>query len=94
MAKTQPSALTPVIVEPRPPALLPAIQRDLAPYLPILRGAANLIAAAVVADFAARYAAPSIASGARQIIAPKPQSSQTILIEEQITIRRRVTYPS
>ena len=83
--------LTPIIVEPQENALLPAIREDLAPFLPALRGAAQLIAAAAVAEFAARYAAPAMIDQIRQIVAPAPQHKQTILVEEQTTVRRRVT---
>ena len=84
----------PTIVEPRSAELLPAIREDLAPFLPALRGAAQLIAAAAVAEFAARYAAPAMIDKARQIIAPTTQHTQTILVEEHTTVRRRVTVVS
>ena len=86
--------LTPTIIEPRPSALLPAIREDLAPFIPALRSAAGLIAAAAVAEFTARYAAPALADKARQIISPAPQHTQTILVEEHTTVRRRVTIAS
>ena len=84
------SALVPVVIEPKPSALLPAIQRDLQPFVPMLRGAASLIAAALVVQ----YAAPTLASTARQIVLPKPQQKSTILVEEHITVQRRVSIPS
>lgn len=86
--------LTPTIIEPRQHQLLPAIREDLAPFLPALRSAAQLLAAAAVADFAARYAAPAMIDQVRQMIAPAPQHRQTILVEEQTTVRRRVTVVS
>lgn len=90
--------LTPTIVEPRSNdhanELLPAIREDLAPFLPALRSAAQLIAAATVLEFTARYAAPAMIDQVRQIIAPAPQHKQTILVEEQTTVRRRVTVVS
>ena len=86
--------LTPTIVEPRSTELLPAIREDLAPFLPALRSAAQLIAAATVLEFTARYAAPAMIDQVRQIIAPAPQHKQTILVEEQTTVRRRVTVVS
>lgn len=94
MTEPDPPVLTPIIVEPRAPELLPAIREDLAPILPVLRGAAQLIAAAAVAEFAARYAAPAMIDQVRQIVAPAPQHKQTILVEEQTTVRRRVTVVS
>ena len=92
MTEPDPPVLTPVLVEPRPPDLLPAIREDLAPFLPALRSAAQLLAAAAVAEFTARYAAPAMLQAARQIANPKQQ--QTILIEEHHTIRRRITVAS
>ncbi len=86
--------LTPTMIEPRSSALLPAIREDLAPFLPALRSAAGLIAAAAVAEFTARYAAPALVDKARQIISPAPQHMQTILVEEHTTVRRRVTFVS
>ena len=83
--------LTPTIVEPRPTALLPAIREDLQPFIPAIRSVAGILAAAAVAEFTARYAAPALIDSARQIIAPAPQHKQTILVEEQTTVRRRVT---
>ncbi len=83
--------LTPAIIEPRPTALLPAIREDLAPFIPAIRSVAGILAAAAVAEFTARYAAPALIDSARQIIAPAPQHKQTILVEEQTTVRRRVT---
>ena len=94
MSEPDPPVLTPVIVEPHAPELLPAIRQDLAPLLPVLRSAAQLLAAAAVVDFAARYAAPAMIDQVRQIIAPAPQHQQTILVEEQTTVRRRVTVTS
>ena len=94
MSEPDPPVLTPVIIEPHAPELLPAIRQDLAPLLPVLRSAAQLIAAAAVAEFAARYAAPAMIDRARQIVAPAPQHKQTILVEEQTTVRRRVTVVS
>ena len=93
---TQPESrvLTPTIIEPRSSALLPAIREDLAPFLPALRSVAGLIAAATVAEFTARYAAPALVDKARQIISPAPQHTQTILVEEHTTVRRRVTLVS
>ena len=91
MTEPDPPVLTPTIIEPRQNDLLPAIRQDLAPFLPALRSAAQLLAAAAVADFAARYAAPAMIDQVRQIIAPAPQHQQTILVEEQTTVRRRVT---
>ena len=90
MPDSKPSVLTPTIVEPKRADLMPAIRADLEPFLPVLRGAAQLITAAIVADFAARYAAPALVNSARQIVQPAPQR-QTILVEEQTTTRRRVT---
>lgn len=94
MSDPEPRVLTPTIIEPRQNALLPAIREDLAPFLPALRSAAGLIAAAAVAEFTARYAAPALIDSARQIIAPAPQHKQTILVEEQTTVRRKVTVVS
>ena len=94
MSDSEPPVLTPTIIEPGPAALLPAIREDLAPFLPALRSAAQLIAAAAVAEFAARYAAPAMINQVRQIVAPAPQHKQTILVEEQTTVRRRVTVVS
>lgn len=91
MTEPDPPVLTPTIIEPRQNDLLPAIRQDLAPFLPALRSAAQLLAAAAVADFAARYAAPAMIDQVRQIVAPAPQHQQTILVEEQTTVRRRVT---
>ena len=91
MTEPDPPVLTPTIIEPRQNDLLPAIRQDLAPFLPALRSAAQLLAAAAVADFAARYAAPAMIDQVRQIVAPAPQHQQTILVEEQATVRRRVT---
>ena len=93
-SEPNPRALTPTIIEPHGSSLLPAIREDLAPFLPIVRSAAQIIAAAAVADFAARYAAPAMINRARQIIAPAPQHTQTILVEEHTTVRRRVTVVS
>ncbi len=94
----EPAVLTPTIVEPGREAgaqsILPAIREDLAPLLPVLRGAAGVLAAAVVAEFAAHYAAPAMYDVARQFISPAPQRKQTILVEEQTTVRRRVTVVS
>jgi len=86
--------LTPTIVEPRSNDLLPAIREDLAPFLPALRSSAQPIAAATALAFTARYAAPAMIDQVRQIIAPAPQHKQTILVEEQTTVRRRVTVVS
>lgn len=86
--------LTPTIIEPRSSSLALAIREDLSPFLPALRSAAGLIAAAAVAEFTARYAAPALIDSARQIIAPAPQRKQTILVEEQTTVRRRITVVS
>ena len=94
MTEPESRVLTPTIIEPRASALLPAIREDLAPFLPALRSAAGLIAAAAVAEFTARYAAPALVNKARQIISPAPQHTQTILVEEHTTIRRRVTLVS
>lgn len=94
MTDPEPRVLTPTIIEPRQHALLPAIREDLAPFLPALRSAAGLIAAAAVAEFTARYAAPALVDTARQIIAPAPQHKQTILVEEQTIVRRKVTVVS
>ena len=94
MTDPEPPVLTPTIIEPRSNDLFPAIREDLAPFLPALRSAAGLIAAAAVAEFAARYAAPALIESARQIIAPAPQHKQTILVEEQTTVRRKVTVVS
>ncbi len=94
MTEPDPPVLTPTIIEPRDHDLLPAIREDLAPFIPALRGAAQLLAAAAVVDFAARYAAPAMIDQVRQIIAPAPQHQQTILVEEQTTVRRRVTVTS
>ena len=94
MTEPDPPVLTPTIVERRPRELMPAIREDLAPFIPALRSAAQLIAAAAVADFATRYAAPAMIEQVRQIIAPAPQHKQTILVEEQTTVRRRVTVVS
>lgn len=94
MTDPEPPVLTPTIIEPRASELLPAIREDLAPFLPVLRSAAGLIAAAAVAEFTARYAAPALIDSARQIIAPAPQHKQTILVEEQTTVRRKVTVVS
>ena len=94
MTEPEPPVLTPTIIEPKSNELLPAIREDLAPFLPVLRGAAQMIAAATVAEFAVRYAAPAVIDRARQIIAPAPQHTQTILVEEQTTVRRRVTVVS
>ncbi len=94
MTDRETRVLTPTIIEPRPSALLPAIREDLAPFIPALRSAAGLIAAAAVAEFTTRYAAPALADKARQIISPAPQHTQTILVEEHTTVRRRVTIAS
>ena len=94
MAEPDLPILTPTIIEPREHELLPAIREDLAPFLPALRSAAQLLAAAAVADFAARYAAPAMIDQVRNIIAPVPKHQQTILVEEQTTVRRRVTVVS
>ncbi len=94
MTEPEPAVLTPTIIEPRSHELLPAIREDLAPFLPALRSVAQLIAAAAVAEFAARYAAPAMIDQARQMIAPAPQRTQTILVEEHTTVRRRVTVVS
>ncbi len=83
--------LTPTLVEPRSTALVPAIREDLAPFVPAIRNVVGILAAAAVAEFTARYAAPALIDSARQIIAPAPQHKQTILVEEQTTVRRRVT---
>ena len=91
MADQDVPVLTPVLVEPRPSSLLPAIREDLAPFVPAIRSVAGILAAAAVAEFTARYAAPALIDTARQIIAPAPQHKQTILVEEQTTVRRRVT---
>ncbi len=94
MTESDPPVLTPTIIEPREHELLPAIRQDLAPFLPALRSAAQLLAAAAVAEVAARYAAPAMIKQVRQVIAPAPQHQQTILVEEQTTVRRRVTVVS
>ena len=94
MTDRETRVLTPTIIEPRPSALLPAIREDLAPFIPALRSAAGLIAAAAVAEFTTRYAAPALADKARQIFSPAPQHTQTILVEEHTTVRRRVTIAS
>lgn len=94
MTDPDPPVLTPTLIEPRSNDLLPAIREDLAPFLPALRSAAQLIAAATVLEFTARYAAPAMIDQVRQIIAPAPQHQQTILVEEQTTVRRRVTVVS
>ncbi len=94
MPEPEPPVLIPTIIEPHPHDLLPAIREDLAPYLPALRSAAQLITAAVVAEFAARYAAPAMMNSARRLIAPVPQHKQTILVEEHTTVRRRITVVS
>ena len=88
-----PPVLTPVVLDRQPQRLLPAIREDLTPFLPALRGAAQLLAAAAVAELAARYAAPAVRDLAFGPSAPslKPaQQPQTILIEEQHTVRRRI----
>lgn len=94
MTEPDPPVLTPTIIEPKSSDLLPAIREDLEPFIPALRSAARLIAAVAVADFAARYAAPAVIDQVRQVIAPAPQHKQTILVEEQTTVRRRVTVVS
>ena len=94
MTESDPPVLTPTIVEPKSYQLLPAIREDLAPFLPALRSAAQLLVAAAVTDFAVRYAAPAMIGQVRQIVAPAPQHTQTILVEEQTTVRRRVTVVS
>ena len=75
---------------PRP--LLPAVRRDLAPiiaaFAPAVRRAATVIAAAAAADWAARRAAPALASAAvRRIAGP----ADRVVLEETITIRHTIT---
>ncbi len=83
--------LTPTLIKPRSTELLPAIREDLAPFLPALRSIAGVIAAAAVTEFAVRYTAPALIDSARQFIVSVPQRKQTVLVEEQTTVRRRVT---
>ena len=93
MSDSDPPILTPVIVDPRPRELLPAIREDLAPFIPAIRGAAQLLAMAAVAEFTARYAAPALADAAKSLALPA-QQKQVILIEEQTTTRRKITVAS
>ncbi len=93
MIEPDPPVLTPVVIKQRASPLLPAIRDDLAPFTPALRGAVQLLMAAAVAEFAAHYAAPAIVELARQKLSP-PLNTQTILVEEHTTVRRRITVVS
>ncbi len=93
MSEPDPPVLTPVVIEPRRRELLPAIRDDLAPFMPAIRGAAQLLAMAAVAEFTARYAAPAIVDAARSLALPA-QPKQVILIEEHTTTRRKITVAS
>ena len=92
-AIAQPSASTPAS------NLLPAVRADLAPFVPALRSAASIIPTAALADWAARHAMPmradKVAETARELVRPKPSSAaRTILVEEHITIRQRISVQS
>lgn len=91
MTEPEPPVLTPVIIEPNQARLLPAIREDLAPFVPALRGAAQLLAVAAVAEFAAHYAAPALLDATRQLVATSRPPKQTILVEETTTVRRQIT---
>lgn len=82
-----------------PNPLLPAVRADLAPFVPVLRSAASVIATAALADWAARHALPvladKVADTARELVSPKPRpAARTILVEEHITIRQRISVQS
>lgn len=84
---------------PEPGTLLPAVRADLAPFVPVLRSAASVLATAALADWAARHAVPAladkVADTARELIQPKRRpATRTILVEEHITIRQRISVQS
>lgn len=84
---------------PAPGTLLPAVRADLVPFVPVLRSAVSVLATAALADWAARHAVPAladkVADTARELIQPKRRpATQTILVEEHITIRQRISVQS
>ena len=81
--------------EPAAMALLPAVQADLAPLAPAIRSVAAVLATAALTDWAARYAAPMLARKTRDLVQGKPQpTTQLMMIEQQVTVRRWVSVRS
>ena len=82
--------------------MLPAVREDLAPLVPTLKKAATVVATAALADWALRRGTQRILSGGLAAAAPKalgfagrrerrPATTETILVEQQVTVRHWIT---
>lgn len=83
--------------EPAAMALLPAVRADLALFAPAMRSVAAVLATAALTDWAARYAAPALARRTRDALQERRQPkrvTETMMIEQQITVRKWISVRS
>ena len=83
--------------EPWAMALLPAVRADLALFAPAMRSVAAVLATAALTDWAARYAAPALARRTRDALLERRQPkrvTETMMIEQQITVRKWISVRS
>lgn len=83
--------------EPSAMALLPAVRADLALFAPAMRSVAAVLATAALTDWAARHAAPALARRTRDALLERRQPkrvTETMMIEQQITVRKWISVRS
>ena len=83
--------------EPAAMALLPAVRADLALFAPAMRSVAAVLATAALTDWAARHAAPALARRTRDALLERQRPkrvAETMMIEQQITVRKWISVRS